>query len=162
MKKAFLLLIFLSSLARLLGQTPNYVKVGEKEFEGKDIYSIHQKEGLLYVATNNGVYKQHLNTFNKLSSNSNVQSFFDIKEDNYGRIFCKSLEGEIYQITNDSLELFYKLKDTYFTNLFYFFFDKKNRLIISGDSIIRVGQAGEENLLNNLVPDYTKHTSVYY
>ncbi len=149
-------------LASLVGQTPNYVKVGEKEFEGKDIYSLYQKKGLLYVATNKGVYKQHLNTFNKLPSNSNIQSFFDIKEDNYGRIFCKSLEGEIYEIKNDSLELFYKLKDTYFTNLFYFFFDKKNRLIISGDSIIRVGPKGEENLLNNLVTDYTKHTSIYY
>lgn len=156
----FLLLCLLSK--SLLSQTPNHISIGVDVFEGVDIYSIAKHNDLLYVSTNKGLYKQQYNSFVLVPSKlGESQSLFDLKEDNRGDLFCKSLSGKIFKLYDDSLDVFYELDKVYYKSLFYYFFDDENNLITTGDSIMRIRTNGIRENLSNIFTCKTKMKSFF-
>lgn len=147
MKLLFLKIALLYFSVSFIGQNPNSFIIGEEDLKGVEIYSLCFHENLLFAATNNGLYKQEGNGFKSIPFKGNpVSSLFELKEDNLGKLFCKTLSGQIYQLENDSLILFYELSKTNNADNFYYFFDKENNLIITGDTIYKVLSNG--NVLN--------------
>ena len=113
MKLLFLKIALLYFSVSFIGQNPNSFIIGEEDLKGVEIYSLCFHENLLFAATNNGLYKQEGNGFKSIPFKGNpVSSLFELKEDNLGKLFCKTLSGQIYQLENDSLILFYELSKT--------------------------------------------------
>lgn len=152
----FILLCIISNT--LISQTPNYHVIGKEVFKGVDIYSILQHKRKLYVSTNKGLYKQYHNTFIKIPIyNKKETSLFDLVTDGNNDLYCKSLAGDIFKLKNDTLYPFYHLSSKYFTSNFFYFFDELNRMILTGDSILRINEDGHlENLSNTFLDSNSK------
>lgn len=73
-----------------------------------------EKSGLIYAGTNSGLYVYKEGHFIKLKGPKNQigNSFFDLKKDKKGALFCKNLNGQIFTVNGDknSYELFYELE----------------------------------------------------
>ncbi len=165
MKKTALLYFLFFALAVATGQTPNYFKVGEQTFQGVDIYSLQFHNGLLYVATNNGLYKQKGVDFVKIPfKNEEALSLFGLTEDNNGGLYCKALNGKIFKVESDTLELVYQLDKDMFGGNFYFFFNADNNLIVTGKAVFKIDKNGEKVDLSSRAfkKDSTKKRITFY
>lgn len=143
-------------------QSPTHFKIGEKSFAKIDIYSILQtKEGKLYIATNDGVYIKHYNLFNRIATikKQKGNSFFGLKENHKGDIFCHNLSGQIFKITNNKIQLHYQIEKDELVNSPEFFFNKKDELLIFGKNFFKLNSKFEkEILLDNKVQTDSKTT----
>lgn len=89
-------------------QTPNYYTLGENSLSNEDVYSILEtSNGTLYVTTDDGAYRYQNNLFIPIKRNKNQSgaSLFSLTENSKGEIFTANLNGQIFQIKNDSLSL---------------------------------------------------------
>lgn len=97
-------------------QDPAYYTIGETEFANTDIYTLLYDEvtDILYVGTNNGLYTYKQNKFIPVLGHKEQigSSFFDLKQNAEGAIYCSNMSGQIFQIVNNKLELIYSPKDS--------------------------------------------------
>lgn len=154
MIRSIIFVLFHLSCFNSNAQSPPYFTIGVEEFSNIDVYSVLYEDttDLLYAATNRGVFVYRQNKFTILRSHPKQKgvSFFQLKKDNIGRLFCCNTAGQVFLIKNNSLELFYQLPKLTIGYGFAYFFDNKNNLIISTAGVIRkVNSSGIESVLFN-------------
>ena len=131
-----LALITLNSIASF-GQEPAHFVIGERELANTDVYSICQTDdGLLFVATNHGLFEYRHGLFKPIQSadNQHGNSLFNIKLDNEGNLFCGNLSGQILKLVNGKLQVFYELDKKDISNQLMYEFDDNNHLLLIGRS----------------------------
>lgn len=143
----FSLLCFI--MFSLCAHEPSFKFVGKEELSGYDIYDITQNhDGIIYLGTNNGVYKYDGLIFVKLKSPKlKDKSFVGFKMDDSNNIYCYNLIGEIYKVSNDSISHQITIPEDYLTDYFSFEFTEKNEIIFSFSKPIIRNQNGLYNIL---------------
>ncbi len=142
-----LLFTFLISLMWLQAhaQNPAHFFIGQEEFANTHVYSIeHHPNGLLYAATNYGLYVYRHGKFNTVPWNCEHKgsSLFSLRRDSKDNLYCANLSGQIFKIVGDSIELFLETPKQYIANTYFSFgFDDKDSPIVvsKGVTIYRNG-----------------------
>ena len=129
--RKFLSILFLCFALTCFAQQPSYFVIGKEEFSGVDIYSIIQdKEANIWVASEKGLFKYDGYTFTPYTNAAmKTKELFSLRLDNLGTVFCSNLYGQIFNIQNDSLHLFYEISNERLSNVIEFEFDNLNRLV---------------------------------
>lgn len=104
-------LLFLSGLCQ--GQQPSYFKIGEKAFEGVDIYDVIQDLNYNYwFATDQGIFKHDGYSYEKIECEEmSGGSVFNFVINTKGIIYCRNLNQQVFQIKNDICNLVYTIPD---------------------------------------------------
>jgi ligand-binding sensor domain-containing protein len=114
--------------------------MGEEEFSNAHIYSLKQHpNGLLYVATNYGLYVYRNGSFQPvpLSGNKNISSLFSLRLDSKNNLFCANMYGEIFKLTNDSLKSYAKMPEQYLHKYGTDFgFNDEDNIIVKSSTIL--------------------------
>ena len=102
MKFIKLIFFILLSFQSVYCQQPSYFKLGEKQFEGVQIYDVIQDRQLNYwFATDQGFYKYDSYDFEKIEcGDMKGLSAFGFVKNNDGDIFCYNLNHQILKIKN--------------------------------------------------------------
>ncbi|MCT4581173.1 MAG: histidine kinase [Flavobacteriales bacterium] len=122
-------------------QEPSYETYGSEELSGLTIYDqLMSSNEILYIATSDGVFSYNSIEFKKLNLPKGVKrkSYFDLKENDRNQIFCSNLNGQFFEITNDSLTLFYELPDSLVVS-FNAYTIVDNGLIINAKRTLLIG-----------------------
>lgn len=156
-KLLILFSIVISQLANC--QTPVHFTIGKAIFANTDIYSVFHdsKNDLIYAGTNNGLYVYKHNKFILLKGPSEQigNSFFSIKQNNDGEIYCKNLNGQIFKIDEktNTFKIFYELEngiEKVGVGLLWYFFTSDNELITVTRKSIKLHAIDETNHLLDL------------
>ncbi len=105
LKKYFLSVVLL--LLSLIGfsQNPTHFFIGENEFANTHVYSLkYHPNGLLYAATNYGLYVYRNGSFKEVPWRGGHQgsSLFSLSFDSQNDLFCSNMSGQIFKLINDS------------------------------------------------------------
>lgn len=145
MLKNIILYLLLLKCLLTFSQGPAYYKIGEKEFRNTDVYTIllDEETDLVYAGTNRGLFVYRYNKFIKLSGPKEAigSSFFDLKQDNNGDIFCSNFNGQIFKINKqkNNYNIYYEIKNfTSKNNSIWYYFNKANNLVVAGDYFLKV------------------------
>lgn len=132
MKSVVLTLFFLCNVLFCLSQQPSYFFMGDKQFEGVQIYDVIQDKKLNYwFATDQGFYKYNHYYFEKVDcANMKGQSAFGFVLNKDGVIFCYNLNNQIIKIENDSCSVFYELKEKEKASDIYLTITSSNQLLV--------------------------------
>lgn len=127
----FSLLLFCFSFFSSRSQLIYQIKF-EDYFRGIDIYSsIQDKNHVIYFATSEGVFKYSGLKVSKVNIDKTYdEELFGLTFDIDNQLYCHNLQGQIFKINNDSLQLFFQLPDSIKKNDLSFEFDNYNNLII--------------------------------
>jgi hypothetical protein len=150
MKQNLFLLLFICFLSFVsIGQQPSHYIIGEDELAGIDVYSILQdREGNVWITTENGLMQYDGYSFIPYSIDKIVsRSLFGLTMDNDGLIYCHSINGRIYRLEDNSLELYYSVPDSLVSNYMFMDFDNRNHLIISCKSYLDLSPERELKVL---------------
>ncbi|MGB0918356.1 MAG: hypothetical protein ACPGU4_12255, partial [Flavobacteriales bacterium] len=138
-------------------QNPAHFVLGENEFSNTQVYSLKQHpNGLLYAATNYGLYVYKHGRFKSIpfTENRKISSLFSIRLDSKNNLYCTTLTGDIFRLKNDSLELYTQLPSNY--RLLYgmdFVFDQNDHLVARSGVLARYkNNKWEELAINTAVP----------
>ncbi len=141
MKYILLILFLLGFYQSSIAQSPAYYVIGKEEFSNIDVYSLHFQESsnTLYAATDRGLYYYRQNKFRpiKPSEKQIGNSFFSLIESQTGRLFCCNLLGQVFEIKDTKLLLYYQFPKGQSAISCKIFFDKKDNLIVCSDFLIR-------------------------
>ncbi|WMN07509.1 histidine kinase [Marivirga arenosa] len=90
-------------------QNPFHFRLGSDELAGIDVYGINQTpDGVYWFTTNRGLFSFDGYAFKNYQSPLQLSaSLFNPKIDYDGNIYCNNLNGQIFSVKNDSLELFH-------------------------------------------------------
>ncbi|MGB0869967.1 MAG: sensor histidine kinase [Flavobacteriales bacterium] len=157
MTRFLLILLFFISILTF-AQDPSYSVIGKKEFSGYDIYSIAQNnEGIVYLATNNGVFKHNGKEIIRLESPKlRDKSFFGFIKNKTGDLFCYNLIGEVYKVGYNTIYLETIIKNDFLSGYFTFQFTENDEIIISlPNPIIK----RKDSTYENLFPDDVEFNS---
>ncbi len=133
-KHYYFLLTFWCLLASLsYDQQPSFYKIGHDELAGVNIYSIIQDlDANIWLTTENGLMRYDGYQFHNYHiEDAKLRSLFGLTLDNEGTVYCHSVNGQIYHVENDTLQLYYELPDSCKWNYMHMTFDDRNHLIIS-------------------------------
>jgi len=150
MKLYFILFWFLLGfVTSTQAQQPSYYRIGEKTCAGIDLYSITQdQEGDIWLSSNQGLLRYDGYTFHPYTSDLlKSSSLFGLKKDRQGTIYCNNLVGQIFRITNDSLQLFLEIPDSLLSSFIEFNFDNQNQLVFRTSNYYKVDSNGTIQLL---------------
>lgn len=152
MARLLLIVLFCFSGAGSYAQTPPYFTIGSEEFSNVDVYSLLYDDptDLLYAATNRGLFVYRQNRFTVLRAHPKQRgvSFFQLRKDSKGSVFCCNPAGQVFLIKEGHLELFYQLPKLLTGHSFRYFFDQQNNLIVSTAATIRkIIPSGAENTI---------------
>lgn len=140
-----LLLILLST--NLVAQDPAYFMIGEDELKDDHVYTMCEGEdGVIYVGTNNGLFAYRHGVFEQIErAPEQVKSaIFNLKLDRNGDVFCMNLTGQIFQLKNNKLELFYQVAIEDLFHHFNFYFDGNNNMVIGSKSLIKIDRESKK------------------
>ena len=116
-----------------IAQNPNHIILGEEQLSNTNIYSTYQDDvtDLIYIGTDQGLYVYKENKFQKLkiTNKADGNSYFNIKSNYKGEIFCNNIRGQIFKIEDDSIKLFFEFNHKRNT-LPTYYFDKNNNMIL--------------------------------
>lgn len=129
----FIFLTFVCFSFSLLAQDPSYFTIGEDELANINVYALlyDDKTDILYAGTDRGLYKYTQNKFRLLPKLDGQigDSFFQLKKDKNGDIFCCNLNGQIFKMKDGEISLYYHYPAKEIVRNFSFFFDDENNLI---------------------------------
>jgi hypothetical protein len=150
--RSIIFVLFYLSCFNSNAQAPPYFIIGAEEFSNVDVYSLLYDDttDLIYAATNRGLFVYRQNKFTVLPSNPKQigASFFQLKKDNIGRLFCCNTVGQVFLVKKNRLELFYQVPKLINGYGFRYFFDRKNNLIISTSLVIKkINPSGIESVI---------------
>jgi hypothetical protein len=133
-------------------QDPNHFKVGEKEFANTDIYTLlyDDRNDILYVGTNNGLYAYKQNRFIAINRPKEQigSSLFQLQQNNQGHVFCCNLNGQIFRVYGNEMELYHQASKDEIETYFVYFFDEKDHLItVSNLAITKTDVTGNNSVL---------------
>lgn len=144
MKGLFYLLLILLPCS-ILAQQPSYFLVGEKEFEGIDIYNVIQDNANNYwFATDQGIIKHDGYSFKSVEcSEMKSSSVFNFVKDKKGTVYCNNLNHQIFRIKNGVLELFFEIPDKGKGADIYLITTTKEELIIVSKEVYAIDSKGK-------------------
>ncbi len=114
-------------------QQPAYFILGEKEFEGVQIYDVIQDEEFNYwFATDQGFFKYDNYNFEQVACKDmkGTSAFGFVKSKN-GIIYCYNLNRQIIKIENGTCSVFYELKEDEFSNDISLIVSKNEELLVN-------------------------------
>ncbi|MFD1063172.1 histidine kinase [Winogradskyella litorisediminis] len=78
-----------------------------------EFYSmLEDNEGYMWLAANKGLFRYDGKEFKAYTNlNKRGRSFFNLKLDKYGNVWCNNIAGQFFRVKNDSLQLFLDFKD---------------------------------------------------
>ena len=129
------ILLFGLILISFLGKTQNpaHFYIGQGEFSNAHVYSLkYHPNGLLYAATNYGLYVYKNGKFNQVPIGEDYagRSLFSLKFDSKKNLFCTTLSGKVFKLLNDSLVLYSTIPKDYINKyMVEIAFDDKDNLI---------------------------------
>ena len=150
MIRALYFLIFLLGINLVHAQYPGRYTLGKEELDGAHIYNILQaSDGVYWIATSQGMYKYDGYSFKTLPSKGMVvESYFGLKEDYNGQVYCHNFSGQIAVLQNDTVKLYYEIPDSLKSSYMFYDFDSENRLVIGSKALFRVKE-GKVNIISN-------------
>ncbi len=134
--KLFFLLLFAivsTTVHKCYAQDLNYFVLGKEELKNAEIYSILQTKDLrLFVATNEGLYQYKHGEMKLVSSNEKQLgiSLFNLIENKKGDVFCYNLNGQIFTIKRNKLELYQTIPANSLSASMSMEFDEDDNLIV--------------------------------
>lgn len=136
-------------------QNPAYFILGEKQFSNTDIYTLLYDDytDILYVGTNDGLYAYQQNRFVRFENIDQQlgDSFFDLRQDQNGIVFCTNLNGQIFKVKDQKLTLFYQINTDQTLRSFKYFIDADNTIITVTTNDIRVVDSiGKDSIILDL------------
>ena len=164
MKSIKLIIFILLCFQSVYSQQPSYYKLGEKQFEGVQIYDVIQDKQLNYwFATDQGFYKYDSYSLKKIECEGmKGLSAFGFVINNNGEIFCYNLNHQILKIKNSICSVFYELKEKEQSNDIYLGISNIGDLIISSKTLLVFNELGKQknsisNRLNYYGPLFNKN-----
>ncbi len=144
-------------------QSPSHFFIGQNELAGIDIYSVYKSSTKsLYLGTSNGVFLYKQGKFLELTKSPDRRgsSFFQIQENSLGELFCSNLHGQLFQLSNDSIQLFYELPENEVGDQFHFYINTDNSFIYASKFIGKITR--DKKLTMVLSPSCTDTSSCQY
>jgi hypothetical protein len=123
---------------------PAYFFLGDKEFDGVQIYDVIQDDELNYwIATDNGVYKYDNYVFTKqVFEGAQSLSVFGFVKNNTGTIYCYNLNNQILQINHGICSVLYNLKPEERSSDIYLSISQENDLLVFTRTILLFNPQG--------------------
>lgn len=136
-------------------QQPAYFILGEKEFQGVQIYDVIQDNELNYwFATDQGFFKYDNYSFEQVTcAEMKGTSAFGFVKKSDGIIFCYNLNRQILKIENGVCTVFYELKEDEFSNDISLSITKENELLVSTKTAFVLDSKGKRKKTS--FPHYT-------
>jgi ligand-binding sensor domain-containing protein len=147
--KSYIFLFLVIVSVNLQAQQPSHFVLGEDELSGVDIYDLHQDKYLNYwIATNNGIYKYNGYEIKKIECKGmQSSSVFNLAENAKGNIYCHNLNGQIFEVENDSCSVFYTIPDSLMNHDILIEFDDMDRFIVFTKVIFEISKDRKLNIL---------------
>lgn len=102
----------------------------------------------IWIATDQGLYKYDGYTYKTIDiSASRAKSLFSLRTNNIGNVFCSNLKGQIFEVINDSLQLYYEIPEDARSSTLYFEFDNMDQMVISSNAVYLLNHTKELALL---------------
>lgn len=164
MKQRLSLFLFLFYTA-LNAQEPAHYIVGKEIFNGVHLYSVIQdKDNSVWLTSNKGLYNYNGVSFtHQVPKNTKSTSLFGLTKNNKGNIFCLNLSGEIYEIVNKKLQLYYTVPSAYLSGGMRMVFDKNNNLyVITFNGTLIISEKKEIKKLKNKTNVFTQKKDTAY
>ncbi|RYM33447.1 hypothetical protein ERX46_10930 [Brumimicrobium glaciale] len=119
--------------------------LGAEELMGFDIYDLHQDSQLNYwITSDNGLYKFDGYEIKNIECEKMIDnSLFNLIEDKQGNIYCHNLNGQIFQVKNDTCKVYFTIPDSLIKNNISIKFDDQERLIIFSKKIYQLSNEKE-------------------
>ena len=155
----YLFVLFFSTVGfTLLAQQPSHFILGQEELSGIDIYHILQDNDENYwMATDQGVIKYDGYSFKKIECEGMLSSsVFDLQLDYNNVVYCKNLNGQIFQIKNDTGFLRVQVPDSLMNSEIFYSFDNQNNLIVITKSIFKVTSTNKIEFLSATASHYSQ------
>ncbi|HCX20925.1 MAG TPA: hypothetical protein DHN29_03360 [Cytophagales bacterium] len=142
----FLIITFNSN-----AQNPSYFVLGEDELADVDIYDITQDvNGNYCLATDNGIIQYDGYKFQNISPPEMVdKSVFSWQHDSDGVLYCNNLSGQVYKVSGDMVEEYFRIPDSLMHKNISFAFDDQNHLIFKSNGIYSWDEEQIEQLYKN-------------
>lgn len=162
MRKIFCLIFFYVQL--LQAQEPSYYNVGKDIFDGVELYScIQDTNNSVWITSNKGLYNYNGIEFKKIAPPSPKASIlFGLIKDSKHNIFAHNLSGQIYQIKNDSIKLYYDIPKKYLGGYFKMQFDEMDNLLIGTKGLIKINHDKKLTFTKNKGYLLTKQQDTIY
>lgn len=157
----FILITFLVFWTGVIlpAQQPAYFTIGEDELKDHHVYTIHQgKDGIIYAGTDYGLFAYKHGAFEKVEVTPEQvgSAFFDLKRDNNGDLYCMNFSGQIFQLVDNKLELFFQTPREHLTYHFNFLFDGNNDIVVASNNLFKISRKTKQieiyglSLLSNI------------
>lgn len=103
-----------------------HVTIKNAQLSNNTVYNLHEKEGRIFVSTDNGVTIIR-NGKSKFLYNEKARSnsFSIFREDKKGSLYLMNFRNQIFKLENDSLKLYLDVKDYFDTRIYSYFFSEK-------------------------------------
>lgn len=156
MKNFRLLLLFIFTFVlhnRSECQTLAHFKLGQETFSNTDIYSIlSTDDDQLFVATNDGIFEFRYNKFQRLpvAKGQKGNSFFNLKTNNSGQIFCQNLRGQIFNIEHSNVDVYHEIPTSERVNQPDFYFDENGNLLVFAKNFYRLSSDKKVDTIYNI------------
>ncbi len=126
---------FIQSLA----QEPYHYFLGAEEFANVDIYEIVQaEEGNYWIATDNGIYAFDGYTFKQYTHPDQLSnSVFNLIESPDGKIYFNNLNGQIFFVDSNIVELIHQVPDSLISPFVSYNFLDKNTIVVHGKALYK-------------------------
>ena len=122
-------------------QNPAHFYIGQNEFQNTEVYSLkYHPNGLLYAATNYGLYAYQHGQFRSIPWLGDHQgsSLFLLTLDSKNNLYCSNLSGEIFRLEEDGLALYKSVPEDFLsTASFSFCFDQEDDLVVLSAKLAR-------------------------
>lgn len=131
-KTLFAIIISIMMYGALIGQDPYHFILGQDELASVDIYDINQtKDGKFWIATNNGMYGYDGYAFKKYEHEATLSnSFFNVIKDYNDIIHFNNLNGQIFRVIDEKMELVHVIPDSLLAPYISFNFLNNNVLVV--------------------------------
>ncbi len=125
---------------------PSYFILGEKEFDGVQIYDVIQDNSLNYwMATDNGIYKYDCYNFTRVPcAGAQALSVFGFVKNKFGTIYCYNLNNQILQIKDEICSVFYELKPGERSSDLFLSITSENELLVLTTSALLFSDDGKQ------------------
>ena len=156
----FILLLFFSAVNFLLAQEPVSIHLSEENgLPDIEFYSmLEDNNGYMWLAANKGLFRYDGKEFKAFTNpKKRGRSFFNLKLDKHGNVWCNNIAGQFFRVKNDSLELFIDYKDELAGVLSDYLFFKNDIVFNTRGKLFFVDiDSKDKNVLQN----YTNGTSI--
>ena len=145
---------------------PFYYKIGEEDFANVNVFSIiyDEEEEILFAATNNGVYYHTQSKFHKIPTPTEAlgQSFFNLQFDQKKDLFVMNLQGQVFEVTLDKLDLIIEYPQEKVIGTFDYNFSEDNNIICAGIDMVEYIRRDEKIIGSKTIDTNTQSLYNFY